>query len=135
MRFSLEPLNAFSWFFTLRHIMINIKNWQSQILENFISQGLFLTFVGCNYRTQSSALSFSKNIFIRNGKNGICLVGASKENILFFRKCALKNAPMAPMSRIDPVSCLSVIQVKVESATDFRIYKFRGSGIWLVLFF
>ena len=30
-------------------------------------QGLFWTYVGCDYRTQSSALNFEKSIFIRNG--------------------------------------------------------------------
>ena len=34
---------------------------------NYLFQGLFQTFVGCNYRTQSIALSVEKNIFVRNG--------------------------------------------------------------------
>ena len=37
MHFYLDPHNTFSWFLTLRHIIINIKKWQRQILENFIS--------------------------------------------------------------------------------------------------
>ena len=41
----------------------------SKKLEN---QGVFtwpiLDLFGCDYRTQSIALSFEKNIFIRNGK-------------------------------------------------------------------
>ena len=39
----------------------------SQHKKVSISQGLFWTFIGCDYRTQSSAMSFKKNIFIRNG--------------------------------------------------------------------
>ena len=38
-------------------------------------QGLF--FVGCDYRTQFSALVFEKNL-LEMVKNGICLAGASK---------------------------------------------------------
>ena len=62
-------------------------------------QGLFQTFVGCDYRTQSSALSLFSFEMV---KNDICLGGASKQNAVFFRKCALKSAPMPPMSRIGP---------------------------------
>ena len=36
-------------------------------------------------------------------KKDICLGGASKQNVHFFIKCALKNALMPPMSRIGPV--------------------------------
>ena len=43
-------------------------------------QDLFQTFVGCNYCTQFSALSFETNIFI---KNDISLGGANKHNVLF----------------------------------------------------
>ena len=68
MHFSLEPLNTLSSFLELRHIIINNKKWQSQILENFIS-------------------------------------------------------------------CLSVIQTKVEVGINFKIRKFRDSQIWFVLFF
>ena len=47
-------------------------------------QGLFWTFIRCDYRTQSSALSFFKNIFLLEIiKNDTCLGGASKQNALF----------------------------------------------------
>ena len=35
-------------------------------------------------------------------KNGICLGGASKQNVFFSKKCAPKNAPMSSVSRIGP---------------------------------
>ena len=67
--------------------------------------GPILDLVGCNYRTQSSALSFSKNIIIRNGQKLHLFRGCKQTNKMpfFFRKFALKNAPMPPMSRIGPV--------------------------------
>ena len=33
-------------------------------------------------------------------KNGICLGGESKQNAFIFEKCAPKNIPMPPMSKI-----------------------------------
>ena len=38
-------------------------------------------------------------------KNDIYLGGGSKQNALFSKKYALKNAPMPPMSRIGPDIC------------------------------
>ena len=58
---------------------------------------------GCHYRTQSSALSFEKNIFSKIVKNNICLGGASKQNALFSENVPPKNAPLPPMPRIGPV--------------------------------
>ena len=46
-------------------------------------QGLFQTFIGCDYYTKSSALSFEKIFLLEIVKNSICLVGASKQNALF----------------------------------------------------
>ena len=43
---------------------------------------------------------FKKIFTLETVTNGICLRGESKQTTLFFEKCAPKNAPMAPMSRI-----------------------------------
>ena len=74
----------------------------TKLLEQVLHQVIFRPF-GCHYRTQSSALSFEKNIFSKIVKNNICLGGASKQNALFSENVLPKNAPMPSMSRIGPV--------------------------------
>ena len=54
-------------------------------------------------------------------KNDICLGGASKQNALFSKKGAQKNAPMPSLSRIGP-------------ACNFRILRFHRT-LRLVTFF
>ena len=39
---------------------------QKNFKYGYFLQGLFYTFTGCDYHTQSNALSFEKNIFVRN---------------------------------------------------------------------
>ena len=46
----------------------------------------------------------SRTAYLQMVKNHICLGGASKQNAIFWKKSAPKNAPMHPMSRIGPVS-------------------------------
>ena len=36
--------------------------------HSYLTQALFQTIVGCDYRTQSSSLNFEKYVFIENGK-------------------------------------------------------------------
>ena len=43
------------------------KQAASKKFKDNINKGLFYTFIGCDYRTQTSALSFEKIIFIGNG--------------------------------------------------------------------
>ena len=62
-----------------------------KFLSSLCLQGLFQTFIGCDYCTQSSALSFEKNIFIRNGQNDIYLWCASRQNTLFSENLPLKT--------------------------------------------
>ena len=44
-------------------------------------------------------------------KNGIGLVGASKQNALFFWKMCPKNTPMPSLSRIGPAFCSLYMQI------------------------
>ena len=60
-----------------------------------LNQGPFCTFIGCDYRTQSIALSFLKNVFIRNGKKWHLFKGW-KQTCSFFRKLALRIRTHAP---------------------------------------
>ena len=80
-------------------------------------QGLFQTFIGYDCRTQSSALSFEKNIFVmlEMVKNGIFLGGASKQNALFSEKMCPKNALIPSPSRIGPVLMPPTIIIFVHS--------------------
>ena len=54
-------------------------------IKIYKKQSLFSTFIGCDYRTQSSSLSFEEKSFsLEMVKNDICLGSASKQNTLFF---------------------------------------------------
>ena len=62
-----------------------------------------MTFVGCDYRKQSGALSSEKHIFIKNGSKLHLFRGCHQTKCPFFQKmCPKKNALMPPMSRIGP---------------------------------
>ena len=81
---------------------INFKKWVKTKLFNLrlSDQGLFYTHVGCNHRTEFSALSFGrKKMFsLEIVENDICSGGASTKS-LFLKKCAIKNVQTPPMSR------------------------------------
>ena len=62
----------------------NIMNYRNILVQAWPI--LYLTFVGCNYRTQSAALSFEKYILIEVIKNGICLAGCKQTKFSFFVK-------------------------------------------------
>ena len=45
---------------------------------------------------------YCPEFFIGNGQKGHLFKGCKQTKCPFFRKCAIKNVPMPPMSRIDP---------------------------------
>ena len=69
------------------------------LLNRVNSRPLFGTTIAPNLGLWVSV----KNISLEMAKNDIDLEGASKQNILIFRKHASKNAPMPPMSKIGHV--------------------------------
>ena len=74
----------------------NIMNYRNILVQAWPI--LYLTFVGCNYRTQSAALSFEKYILLEMIKSGICLAGCKQTKFSFF----VKRTPLSPPPPLPP---------------------------------
>ena len=57
-------------------------------------------------------------------KNNICLGGKSKQSAFFFEKCAPKNTPMPPLSRIGSV------YISIDINLSFSIYTYIYAYIY-----
>ena len=65
-------------------------------------QDLLQNFIGCNYHTQSSTLSFeNKKNSLEMGGNDF-YIGVASKKCPFFRNLPQKNAPRPPIPRIGP---------------------------------
>ena len=92
--------------------------------------GLILDLCWVQLLHPSSALSFQKNIFIRNGWKWHLFKGCKQTNCHFFKKCALKKCPMPPMSRIGPDLCWA----KYVTLSLSLLYKLQASVTSKIIF-
>lgn len=83
-------LRAYHRFTSVLKLEIHKVAYHRRLFE-FTNQGLFQTFVGCDYCTQSSAWSFEKKKLLETVKNEICVGVASQQNTLFNFACIEKK--------------------------------------------
>ena len=67
-----------------------------KFLFSLCLQGLFQTFIACNYCTQFSALSFEKKIFSLEMDKMTSISGVQANKMPFFQKICPKNHTHAP---------------------------------------